>query len=96
MEIISEVKSKSALQTREWQTQEGEKRTISFIEVVLSNGLDSIVAEATDRLAAIISNSDVVGKTFVVQLVFSVRSWKNKEGREVKANSVKIVNMGGL
>lgn len=96
MEIISEVKSKSALQTRDWTTKEGEKRTISFIEVELSNGLDSIVAEATDRLAAIINNSDVVGKTFVVQLVFSVRSWTNKEGREVKANSVKIVNMGGL
>lgn len=96
MEIISEVKSKSALQTREWQTQEGEKRTLSFIEVVLSNGLDSIVAEATEYLAAIISKNDVVGKTFVVQLVFSVRIWRNKEGREVKANSVKIVNMGGL
>lgn len=97
MEKVVNVISKSALQSREWTTTEGEKKSLQFIEVEMSDGIDSFMAEATDRLAARISTADVVGKSVACQCQISLRKWQSKEtGKTMYANSVKIVSMTGL
>lgn len=97
MEKVVSVISKSALQSREWTTTEGEKRTLQFIEVEMSDGIDSFMAEATDRLAARIATADIEGKSVACQCQIALRKWQSKEtGREMYANSVKLVSMTGL
>ena len=51
MENYFRVTAIGGLVERTWKPDNGEEKTIASVEVTLSNGLDSFVAEANDDLA---------------------------------------------
>lgn len=97
MEKIMMVLNKGTLQERKWTTSQGELKTITTIEVELSNGFDTVVAEATDSLAAKIAATDFGSGNYLCQLRLQTRSAKTDNGQPGrKFNSCRIINIGGL
>lgn len=97
MEKIMMVLNKGTLRERKWTTSQGEPKTITTIEVELSNGFDTVVAEATDSLAAKIAATDFGSGTYLFQLRLQTRSAKTDNGQPGrKFNSCRIINVGGL
>lgn len=97
MEKIMIVLNKGTLQERKWTTSQGEQRTISTIELELSDGFDTVVAEATDALAAKIAAKDFGSDTYLFQLRLQTRAAKTDNGQPGrKFISCRIINIGGL
>lgn len=55
MEKLVRVLSQSTLRSTDWQAPDGTIKVIKSVEVVLTDGIDSIVAEANDSLAEAIA-----------------------------------------
>lgn len=97
MEKIMMVLNKGTLQERKWTTPQGDQRTITTIELELSDGFDTVVAEATDALAAKIAATEFGNATNLFQLRLQTRAAKTDNGQPGrKFISCRIINVGGL
>ena len=92
MEKIVRVLGQSALESRDWTNNNGENVVIKSVQVTITDGVDTLVVEATDKLAEGIASKPLLLDVFYgMQLRCSVRSW-TKDGKEYSANSIRIVN----
>lgn len=95
MENYFKISEVSQLVERDWTPENGQKKTIASVEVVLTNGIDVLVAEANDDLARNIAS--MVEKKELdttalwnVRLKFAVRKSKDKG---ILFNSIRIFDM---
>ena len=97
MEKTVAILSKSELRNREWTNQNGEKKSITSIELVMTDGVDTLVAEATDSLAAKIAAKDFGLQVYRCQFKMSVRETENKDTHKKYAfNSIRLLAIGGF
>lgn len=97
MEKIVRILSQFPMQSREWTPENGEKKLIKSVEVVMSDGNDTFTAEAADNMAEVL-NEHPLDKEMIhsVQVRMSVRSWKTKDDKEVRNNTIRIINIKPL
>lgn len=79
----------SAPMEREFKTTTGDVKKVPFRMVMLSDGIDSIYGETSERLTNRIdsTNNDlklnlIVGHVYNVDFTLQARTYKDKEGRE--------------
>lgn len=101
MEKIVKLLAQGAMRKSDWQNNRGENVTIKSVELSLSDGIDSFVAEATDKLAEQITEHPLRNDCFYgVSVRLSIRYWKAKDqsGAEVtrSATTLRVVNIVGL
>ena len=91
------VLSQGALKQRNWTNQRGETVVISSVEVKMTDGVDTFVAEATDQLALQLDKEKLhTSRLYGAQMRQEVREWKNQQGEMVHANSVKLLKIAAL
>jgi len=85
------IESQTAMRTFDYTDRNGMTQTGYSKEMVLSDGLDTFVAEATDQLAQNLEREPIADGTVVnAQLAMSVRTWKSERGNEVRSNVIRI------
>lgn len=91
MEKIVIVTNQGALEERQYDNG---NKTFKKVEVECSDGKDSFVCEAVDDLAEKISK-DVLSKGhgYAVDVRLSVRTVKDKDGRERKFNTLRLLSI---
>lgn len=95
MESYLRIVGLGQLVEREWTPENGPKKTIASIDVTLTNGVDTFVAEATDDLARDL-NKKLEEKTldtrnfWRVRLRFKIAKSKDKG---IVFNNIKIIEM---
>lgn len=97
MEKIVRVLNQLPMCSREWTPENGDKKLIKSVDVVMTDGIDTFTAEATDDKAEVLNNNPLDDDTiYAVQLRMSVRTWKNRDGVDVRSNSIRIINIKAL
>lgn len=79
----------SAPMEREFKTTNGDVKKVPFRMVLLSDGIDSIYGETSERLTNRIDSTNdalklnpIVGHVYNVDFTLQARTYKDKEGRE--------------
>lgn len=92
MEKLVRIKQQGALSTFQGSNS-GE--TVTKIEVVMTDGLDTFVAEAFDKLAISIGQSPLDHNAiYHAQMQMTVREWTNQQTGQVnRANSVRLLRL---
>lgn len=92
METLVKVLRKGQMQTRDWTSPSGENVIINSVELKVSNGIDTFICEATDKLAQQLDKTAFQeGQFAMVNCSLSVRSWKSQSsGRDVESNSIRL------
>jgi hypothetical protein len=91
------IESQSPLVTRDWTNNRQEVVTIRSKELVMNDGIDSFVAEATDQLAERLEREPLPDGTVVnMQCSLCVRRWKNQQGQDMKATNVRILKIAAV
>lgn len=98
METYMKIVDYGELVERKWTANDGTEKTISSVELQLTNGIDTLVAEATDDLARTIcaelaKDTLYKNKMYRCRLVFAVRKSKNKE---LLFNSIRLADIRTL
>lgn len=98
MEKFFRVTAIGDLATREWKPDNGETRNIASAEVTLSDGLDTLVAEANDDMARNLVKQRDEDKfnwdgLYRVRIKMKVVTSKDKG---LKFNNIKILDMSQL
>lgn len=98
MESYLRIVGLGQLVEREWTPENGQKRTIASIEVTLTNGVDTFVAEASDDLARDLNKKletkSLDTKNFWrVRLRFKIAKSKDKG---IVFNNIKIIEMASI
>ena len=99
MELLVRIKNQGPLQQRNWTNpRTGENVVISSVELTLSDGIDSFVAEATDQLAIAISQQPLnPEELYSVRCQQEVREWKSQTtGVIQRANSIRILKIQAI
>lgn len=91
MEKVVIVTGQGALEERPYDNG---NKTLKKVEVECSDGKDSFVCEAIDDLAERISK-DVLSKGhgYAVDIRLSVRTSKDKDGKERKFNTLRLLSI---
>lgn len=91
MEKVVIVTGQGALEER---TYDNGNKTFKKVEVECSDGKDSFICEAVDDLAEKISK-DVLpkGHGYAVDVRLSLRTSKDKDGKERKFNSLRLMSI---
>lgn len=95
MENYFKIAEVGQLVEREWTPENGQKKTIASVEITLTNGIDVLVAEATDDLArnivSMVEKKELdTTALWNVGLKFAVRKSKDKG---IAFNSIRIFGM---
>ena len=88
MEKSMKIKTLLAIQDRQYTDQQGQPRVFTSMGFVLTDGIDTIFAEATGDYARSLVGFLNEGDMVRVQLSMSVHDWKDQQGQtryEVKA-----------
>lgn len=86
-----QVKAQGELRENAWQNQRGENMIIASVELELTDGLDTIVAEVTgDEARALAAQPAEPGTTGFFALRFSTSEVKTREGRPFKTMRCRI------
>jgi len=68
---------------------------ISSVELELTDGIDSVVAEVTDEKAKILRNTPLVkGEWYPFSLQMAISSWQRQDGKTARANRVRVLKIG--
>ena len=92
MEKIVRIKAQGKLMKRDWTDKKGEIHEISSVELLLSDGIDTFVAELSDQ-AAITAEKQPLSQDLVygVRCKMDVNSSKTDGTRNF--NKIKIINI---
>lgn len=98
MEKIVRVKAQMPLKTRNWTSQSGQTVVINSVELVLTDGIDTFVAEATDQLALTLAqqplSSDYI---YHAQCRCDVREWESQTTHEkMRSNGIRLLRIVGI
>lgn len=98
METFMKIISCGELVERKWTASDGTEKTITSVEVQLTNGIDTLVAEANDDLARTICaemarDTFYKNKLYRCRLVFAVRKSKDKG---LMFNSIRLYDIKTL
>lgn len=94
MEKLVRVINQGELVTRNWQNSQGETKVIKSVELTLSDGIDTFVAEANDSLAESINTQPLdQDGLYAARCRILVREWENKDHVKVRSTSVKLINI---
>lgn len=69
------------IQDRQYLDQQGQQRVFTSLGFVLTDGIDTIFAEARGDYARSLVGQLNVGDTVRVQLSMSARDWKDQQGQ---------------
>ncbi len=94
MEKLVRVMDQRPMVKRDWTNGQGENITLKSVEIVMTDGNDTFVAEATDQMAETLSDKPLdKGLMYGVRLKMSIRTWENKDHVQVMANNVKLISI---
>ena len=95
MEKLVREKSQGALRQRDWTSPRGEKLVISSVELILTDGIDTFVVEATDQLAMAISKEPLSrDAVYACQCRMDVNSWESpSSGERMFATKIRILKL---
>ncbi|MDT3388371.1 MAG: hypothetical protein LIR46_11515 [Bacteroidota bacterium] len=98
MEKTVFVKTQLPAATRSYTRQNGEQVTIKNVNVVLTDGIDTFVAEAGGRLADQLEAEPLDSSSFYrVQCNLEVYSWTNKDSKVTDyATRVRIIKIAKI
>ena len=86
-----QVKAQAELRENAWQNQRGENMIIASVELELTDGLDTIVAEVTgDEARALAAQPAAPGTTGYFALRFSVTEAKTRDGKPFKTMRCRV------
>ena len=88
MEKTMKIEKVLPINDRQYKDQQGQQRVFTSMGFVLTDGIDTIFAEATGDYARSLAGQLNAGDTVRVQLSTSVRDWQDQQGQtryEVKA-----------
>lgn len=92
MEKIVKVTEIGQLVERTWTNERGETRTIASVEVVVTDGIDTFVAEANEELARSL-DKQVKEKNFDFNALYEVRissTVRESKEKKIKFNSIRL------
>ena len=81
METMMKIKKLLPIQDRQYTDQQGQNRVFTSMGFVLTNGVDTIFAEATGDYARTLVGTMNEGDMVGVQLSVSVRDWQDQQGQ---------------
>ncbi len=95
MEKQVRIISQGALNQRNWTSPKGENVVISSVELVMTDGIDTFVAEVNDQKAIAINQEPLDQDAFYgVQIKMSVREWKNEQTQQMNhATNIRVINL---
>ncbi len=95
MEKNVRIISQGALQQRNWTSPKGENVVISSVELVMTDGIDTFVAEVNDQKAIAINQEPLdQDALYGVQIKMTVREWKNEQTQMMNhATNIRVVNI---
>ena len=95
MEKLVRIKQQGTLSTFQGANS-GE--TVTKIEVVMTDGIDTFVAEAFDKQAIAINQNPLdPNAVYNAQLQISMREWSNQQtGVTNRANSIRIIKIAAV
>jgi len=97
MEKTFKIKQVLPIHYRQYQDQQGQSRVFTSLGVVLTDGIDTIFAEATGDYARSLVGQLNEGDMVRAQLSMSVRDWTDQQGQaryenRVYASTIKKLN----
>ena len=81
MEKTMKIQKVLAIQDRQYNDQQGQPRVFTSMGFVLTDGVDTIFAEATGDYARSLVGHLNEGDMVRVQLSMSVRDWQDQQGQ---------------
>ncbi len=81
MEKTMKIQKVLPIQDRQYNDQQGQPRVFTSMGFVLTDGIDTIFAEATGDYARSLVGHLNEGDTVRVQLSTSVRDWQDQQGQ---------------
>ena len=81
MEKTMKIQKVLPIQDRQYQDQQGQQRVFTSMGFVLTDGVDTLFAEATGDYARSLVGYLNEGDTVRTQLSMSVRDWKDQQGQ---------------
>ena len=95
MEKLMTIKQAFGLTERNYTDRNGIPALFSSRGFILSDGIDTVYAEAVGDHAKSIANVNYApGSTYRIQMQVCAREWKDKEGLTHYSNDVRIVKIG--
>ena len=95
MEKLMTIKQAFGLTERNYTGRNGIPALFSSRGFILSDGIDTVYAEATGDYARNIAKVDyTIGSTYRIQMQVCAREWKDKDGLTHYSNDVRIVKIG--
>ena len=95
MEKLMTIKQAFGLTERNYTDRNGIPALFSSRGFILSDGIDTVYAEATGDYARNIAKVDyTIGSTYRIQMQVCPRAWKDKDGLTHYSNDVRIVKIG--
>lgn len=80
--------------SRNWTSPSNETVIIKSVELEMTDGVDTFTAEANDKLAEQLNASPLMeGAFYGIQAQIKVRRWNNKDGVEMRSNTIKITTL---
>lgn len=95
MEKIVKVLGQNAMRKIDWKNGRGENVVIKSVEVKFSDGIDTFIAELTDRQAELADENPLRTDCFyAVQFRMSTRSWESKQDNQKReATSIRVLSI---
>lgn len=81
MEKTMKIEKVLPIQDRQYTDQQGQQRVFTSMGFVLTDGIDTIYAEATGDYARSLVGHLNAGDMIRVQLSMSVRDWQDQQGQ---------------
>lgn len=80
--------------SRNWTSPSNETVIIKSVELEMTDGVDTFVAEANDKLAEQLNAQPLMEGCYLgIQAQIKVRRWNNKDGVEMRSNTIKITSL---
>ena len=90
MEKTMKIQKVLPIQDRQYQDQQGQQRVFTSMGFVLTDGVDTLFAEATGDYARSLVGYLNEGDTVRTQLSMSIRDWQDQQGQDRYENRMYI------
>ena len=90
MEKTMKIQKVLPIQDRQYQDQQGQQRVFTSMGFVLTDGVDTLFAEATGDYARSLVGYLNEGDTVRTQLSMGVREWQDQQGQDRYENRIYI------
>jgi single-stranded DNA-binding protein len=90
MEKTMKIQKVLPIQDRQYQDQQGQQRVFTSMGFVLTDGVDTLFAEATGDYARSLVGYLNEGDTVRTQLSMGVRDWQDQQGQDRYENRIYI------